>query len=83
MRGTYLPQQRMTLVKEAFQSGSTHILWIDSDMRFPKDALIRLLDRDLPIVGANYPMRRTPIIPTATNLKGMPAFMDEADGRRS
>jgi hypothetical protein len=80
VRGTYLPQQRMTLAKEALKNDATHILWIDSDMRFPKDALIRLLDRDLPIVGANYPMRRPPIIPTATGLDGQPVFMEESAG---
>lgn len=65
VRGTIIPDQRATLVRVAREKGATHILWIDSDMRFPKDGLVRLLDHRLPIVAANYPTRRPPIIPTA------------------
>lgn len=35
----------------------THILWIDSDMTFPSDALNRLLAHDKYIVGCAYPKR--------------------------
>lgn len=65
VRGTILPEQRATLVRVAMQHGATHILFVDSDMRFPKDGLIRLLDHHKPIVAANYATRRPPIIPTA------------------
>jgi hypothetical protein len=36
------------------------ILWIDADMTFPPDALIRLLNRRVPIVGADYRKRIPP-----------------------
>jgi glycosyltransferase involved in cell wall biosynthesis len=36
-----------------------YILFIDSDMTFPRDALLRLLVRNVDIVGATY-SRRTP-----------------------
>ena len=39
---------------------ATHILWLDSDMRFPADTLGRLLARNRDIVGANYCARRFP-----------------------
>ncbi len=64
-RGTIIPQQRATLVDEAMKFGATHILFVDSDMRFPQDALLQLLARDKPIVAANYPRRRHPVLPTA------------------
>lgn len=64
-RGTIIPQQRATLVHSAREAQATHILWVDSDMRFPPDTLIRLLEHGQPIVAANYPTRRAPILPTA------------------
>lgn len=65
VRGAYLPQQRCDLVQIALDKDATHILWLDSDMRFPDDALLRLVERDKPIVAANYPTRRPPFLPTA------------------
>ena len=66
-RGTILPEQRHQLVRQALAHDDlTHILWLDSDMRFPKDALIKLLGHGVPIVGANYATRRAPVIPTTT-----------------
>jgi hypothetical protein len=52
----------------AMSAGSTHLLLIDPELRFPKNALIRLLDAMAPIVGANYPTRDFPIRPTANVL---------------
>ena len=36
------------------------ILWIDADMMFPPDALLRLLSHRVPIVGADYRLRMPP-----------------------
>ena len=36
---------------------ATHILWLDSDMMFPKDTLTRLLKYDKDVVGAAYVKR--------------------------
>lgn len=65
VKGSILPQQRATLVQAALTAHATHVFWLDSDMRFPKDALVRLLAHDVPIVAANYPTRRPPIVPVA------------------
>jgi len=65
MNGTLLTDMRNDLAREAVKDGATHILWVDSDMRFPKDALSRLLAHDAPIVGANYVQRKRPCKPTA------------------
>lgn len=64
VQGTYLPRARATLVNKAIELAATHILWLDSDMRFPKDTLLRLLAHNVQIVGANYATRQAPILPT-------------------
>ena len=63
--GTLIADQRETLVKEALRVEATHVLWIDTDMRFPKDAVDRLMSHNQPIVAANYATRRLPCKPVA------------------
>jgi hypothetical protein len=58
--GTYLHKSREDLLEFAIEGHSTHVLWLDGDMRFPPDALIRLLQNNVPIVGINYSKRRLP-----------------------
>ena len=65
--GTLLASQRTALVKEARRENATHILWLDSDMRFPADTLKRLLAHNVQVVGANCAKRRMPTGPTAAN----------------
>jgi len=76
-RGTIIPQQRTELAKMALGYDATHILWLDSDMRFPKDALDRLLAHNEPIVACNYSTRRPPITPTAAQAFNQHTFTDE------
>lgn len=66
--GTLIFNQRERLAEEALKDGADAILWVDSDMRFPKDALEILLSRDLPIVGVNATTRKFPIKPTALDI---------------
>jgi len=63
--GTLIAPQRRQLVQWSREVDVTHILWLDSDMRFPKDLLIQLLARKKDIIAAAYPSRRIPIKPTA------------------
>mgnify|MGYP001163416939 CR=1 FL=1 len=63
--GTLLSSQRQDLASDAIEAGCTHTLWLDSDMRFPKEALVQLLERDEAIVCANYAKRRFPTEPIA------------------
>lgn len=79
LRGTYLPRARAELVRVALDRTASHILWLDADMRFPKDALLRLLDHDRAIVAANYPTRTPPIVPTAVDGERREVFV-HADG---
>src|SRR5258708_1294269 len=57
-QGTFLISQRTTLVKQVIASHASHLLFIDSDMRFPKDTLERLLKHEVDIVGINAKHRQ-------------------------
>lgn len=70
MTGSVLPRLRNMLVRDALQWGANYLLWVDSDHLFPEQALLRLLSLNLPVVGANYPHRSSPSLPTAIGLDG-------------
>lgn len=81
VRGSVLPQQRHDLVMVALETECTHALFLDSDMRFPKDTIVRLLAHEEPVVGANYAKRRHPILPTAMTETMEPVFVEpDVDG---
>lgn len=65
-----IPKGRMMLVQTCKKMEATHILWIDTDMRFPKESLQMLLAHELDCVGINYVRRRAPFGFTANNLDG-------------
>ncbi len=58
--GIYIADLRNKAVKAAQQAGASHLLFLDSDMRFPEDTLDRLLARNVDIVAANYVQRSMP-----------------------
>lgn len=60
MSGTIIQASREDLAQRAVEISTTHMLWLDTDMKFPKDSLIRLLNRNKPIVGINYSVRKVP-----------------------
>ncbi len=68
MTGTLIFTQRERLSEEGLNWKADYLLWIDSDMRFPKDTLQVLLERNKDIVGVNATSRVEPIKPTAMNL---------------
>lgn len=74
LKGTYLPRARAALVQKAKDLSCTHILFLDADMRFPKDTLIHMLRHEKHVVAANYPTRQAPIIPTALDEAHQPMF---------
>lgn len=67
--GTLIFDQRNDLALEALKEKCDYVLWIDSDMRFPKDTIQRLLAHDKDIVGVNATTRTKPTKPTAKRLK--------------
>jgi hypothetical protein len=58
--GTYIHRARQQLTGLSMKQGVDYTFWLDSDMRFPKDALVRLLMHEEPIVGCNYALRGVP-----------------------
>lgn len=63
-----LPEGRQRLVEDAKKKGVSKILWLDSDMRFPRQTLHMLLRHNKPIVGCNYVSRRPPYRFTAATV---------------
>ena len=70
-RGSVLPDSRNWLALKALEDGYTHILWIDSDMKFPHDALTQLIAHRVPVVGTNACGRRPPYPNTAETKPGV------------
>lgn len=67
--GSLIYDARNKLAKQAIQINTDYILWLDSDMIFPNDTLIRLLnlmeERDASIVSGLYFRRAKPYTPVA------------------
>lgn len=59
--GTLVGNQREKLATTAMENNATHILWLDSDMMFPKNVCEVLLSHDLPFVACNYSTRALPL----------------------
>lgn len=68
--GSVITIARRNLVDIFMKSDFDYIWWVDSDMKFPIDAPIRLLNRNKDIVGANYRRRRFPN-PNFTAMSGV------------
>lgn len=58
--GTYVHAARQKLLALLIAQGVTHVLWVDTDMSFPRDALLRLLNHRKDVVGINYAKREAP-----------------------
>lgn len=67
--GSVITIARRNLVDIFLKSDFDYIWWVDSDMKFPIDAPIRLLMRQKEIVGVNYRRRRFPN-PNFTGMSG-------------
>lgn len=64
-KGSILPELRHNIVEGALQAQATHILWIDSDQKFPHDTFHRLYKWKKPMVGCNVATKKFPSSPTA------------------
>lgn len=64
--GTVLSNQRQVLLDTAINNHQAeHIMWFDSDMTFPENVIIRLLEQRKEVVCATYSKRVEPFHPTA------------------
>jgi hypothetical protein len=64
--GTVLSNQRQVLLDTAISKHrADHIMWFDSDMTFPEDTIVRLLEHKKDVVCATYSKRVPPFHPTA------------------
>jgi GT2 family glycosyltransferase len=68
-QGTLIFDQRNSLVRTAVEEKCDYILFIDADMRFPKDTFERLLKANKDIIGVNATTRMMPPKPTARNIQ--------------
>ena len=76
VRGEDTAQGRNRLVRHAQRAGAGWLLWIDADMVFPPEALMRLLAHDLDIVGVDYRLRAPPF-------RRIGLFLRDDDKRRA
>lgn len=65
IEGSILTEMRRRLVARAMELEATHIMWLDSDMKFPPDTIARLLNHNVAVVAANYPRKNMEARPTA------------------
>lgn len=62
---TYVHCGREAVLEKALAWQATHILWLDTDMRFPPDLALRLARHNRPVVACNCVMRDPRLIFTA------------------
>lgn len=67
-----ISQGRTIAAISLLDAGCSHLLFLDSDMVFPPDALTRLLQHDVDIAGATYSRRRPPFGLVHVELGGQP-----------
>ena len=59
-QGTLIADQRQNLILEALNAGADYVMWLDTDMRFPKEIVDRLHAHGQDVVACNYSTRRMP-----------------------
>ena len=60
-KSCYLDVNRELIAQEAVKFDSDYLIFVDSDLAFPHDALAKLLALKKDIVGANYYLRKLPL----------------------
>lgn len=63
--GSVLAEARQDSIKRAIEAGCEWIFSVDSDMRFPVNAIEGMMAHDKPVVAANCSKRKMPVGPTA------------------
>lgn len=65
VKSSNLAESRTRLVSRAFMLEASHIMWFDSDMKFPPDIIPALLNHNVPVVAVNYSTKEDEARPTA------------------
>lgn len=84
IQSTYIHVGRELFLEAAIKQGATHILWLDTDMSFPRSTAVLLAMHEQQIVGCNYTVRqpsglftarrneeRVPTLPQSTGLEAV------------
>lgn len=77
-RGSILHYSREEIAKTAIKNGCTHLLFLDTDMYFEKDAVLKLLERKKDVIGVQYNTRKEPTMPTAFMIGGQTGDLQRA-----
>jgi hypothetical protein len=59
-RSSMITASRNKLARMGLEINPTHLLWIDTDQTFPRDALVQLLSHDKDVAGAFYSKKTPP-----------------------
>ena len=70
IQSSMLSWSRELSVKKALQSGATHILFIDSDMKFPMNMANKMLEEKKDFLAANCTTRAFPVETVAHTMDG-------------
>lgn len=68
-KSCYVHDARNKIISKAIERGATHVMFIDSDMKFPPDGINRLLAQDKDVIGGVYFRRQVPHLPTINDIK--------------
>lgn len=66
-KGSLINEARQGMVDKVLECGMSHLFFIDSDMRFPADGLLRLLRHDLDVVSGIYFAKQPGYTPVAAH----------------
>lgn len=58
IQSTYIHVGRELFLEASRKQGATHVLWLDTDMSFPRVTAVLLAMHEQPIVGCNYTVRQ-------------------------
>ena len=61
--GVRTDKNRNVLIDEALQGGFDYVLWLDADMVYPADILVRYFENPFNIIGCVYFKRKYPYHP--------------------
>uniref|UniRef100_A0A6M3JMP3 Putative glycosyl transferase n=1 Tax=viral metagenome TaxID=1070528 RepID=A0A6M3JMP3_9ZZZZ len=61
--GCHNYKNRNKIVMDSLESKSDYVFMVDTDMEFPDDTLVKLLEDDKDIVGCTYNKRALPLTP--------------------